>query len=171
LSCFMPSDQRDQRATGVFSPLWAFRGNDHEADNCHARVAILAPDDRNGRTFYDWISREAFEVDFSPEVDPLIAMIRDAPHRWSTLILDVAHLGAAGDVAAFFWTHRHIFPRLLTILLSKRQEHDEVARLMPDVRYVVLTKPFKRFQLLAALTCREFPRIATMRDIGLGPLD
>ncbi len=170
-SCFIPVDQCDQRPARSCSPVWPSRGNGHEAVTRRPRVAISASDDRNGRKFRDWISQEAFEVDFSADVDPLLAMIGNTPHRWSTLILDVANLGEAGDIAALVDTHRRIFPRLFTILLCNRHEQDEVERLLPDIRYLVLTKPFRRFQLLAALTCRELPKVQTTRHINLRPLD
>jgi hypothetical protein len=171
LPCFISFDQRDQTAVGSFSPVWPSRGNGHEAVGRRPRVAISASDDRNGRKFRDWISQEAFEVDFSADVDPLLAMIGDTPHRWSTLILDVANLGEASDIAALVDTHRRIFPRLFTIFLCNRHEQDEVERLSPDIRYLVLTKPFRRFQLLAALTSLEFPKIQTTRRINLGPFE
>ena len=167
----IPFDQRDQSAARCCSPVWPSRGTGHEAVSRRPRVAISAPDDRNGRKFRDWISQEAFEVDFSADVDPLLAMVGDTPHRWSILILDVANLGEASDIGALVETHRRIFPRLFTILLCNRHEQDEVERLLPDIRYVVLTKPFTRFQLLAALTCREFPKIQATRRINLGSLD
>ncbi|MGX0877516.1 hypothetical protein ACSSV4_002206 [Roseovarius sp. MBR-154] len=169
--CVIPFDQNDQRVAGVCSPVWPSRGNGGEAVSRRPRVAISASDDRNGRKFRDWISREAFEVDFSPEADPLIAMIGDTPHSWSTLILEVATLGEAGDVAAFVETHRCVFSRLFTVFLCNRQEQDEVERLSPDIRYVVLTKPFTRVQLMAVLTCGKSPKIETTRHIGLGSLD
>src|SRR6056297_3505257 len=169
--CRVLPDRGGQRAVGLHDPVWSSQSKRHDSVSNRPRVAISASDDRNGQKFRNWVSQEAFEVDFSSDLDPLLAMIGDTPHRWSTLILDVANLHELGDVAAIVEMHRHIFMRLFIIFLCNRHEQDEIGGLLPDGRCVVLTKPFTRFQLLATLTCRESPKLATSRHIGLHRVD
>ena len=132
-------------------PVWLSYQPKSEDLNRVFRVAVSAANNRDSRKCCEWLAEHGCEVHLCSDHDTLISDVIAKPDRWSLLILDVDHIGGAQDVDRELEYIRSGLSLLPILFLINRSDRDTPCMLAAVDRNLILSKPFYRKSLFAAL--------------------